>query len=111
MYILEISETCNSAALSVILPVIKNIMVIIQLIVPIILIVMSVIEVGKLTITPDDKTGLKKILNKVLAAFIIFLLPILINVVMGLVGESTEFSNCWNKTDTGISINNGNYIE
>lgn len=110
MYILDIIKYCNSPALSSFLSITKNILLFIQLIVPIILIVMSVIELTRLSINPEDKKGFRKILNKIIAAFIVFMIPILINAVMGLVGESTEFSRCWNNAGD-ISINNDNYIE
>ena len=110
MYILDVIETCNNAAFSTILPVVKSIIILIQVIVPIILIIMCVVEFTRLSINPEDKKGFRNILNKFIAAFIIFLLPFLINAIMGVVGESTEFSNCWNKTGDINIFNNNNYI-
>lgn len=96
MNILDVVSTCNSRMLSVVLPAVKNIMTIIQIVAPILLIIMSVVELARLTANPDDKKGVKKIINKILAAVIIFFIPVFINVVMGLVGENTNFSSCWN---------------
>lgn len=96
MFILDVIETCNSSSLSTVLPVVKNIMLLIQIIVPVALLVSGTIEFVKLTINPEDKKGFRKILNKVIAAIIVFAIPVLVNVVMGAVGESTEFSSCWN---------------
>lgn len=109
--ILDVVETCSSNALSTILPIVKNIMLIIQIVVPIIFIIMSVIEFTRLSVNPEDKKGFRKILNKIIAAFIVFLIPVLINMVMGLVGESTEFSNCWNNASNDTNITDGDYID
>jgi len=111
MYIIDVMTTCNSTALSTILPVVKNIMTVIQIITPIVLIIASVIEFTRLSVNPEDKKGFRKILNKVIAAFIIFLIPVLINFTMGLVGESTEFSTCWNSKSTPTEPGEAEYID
>ena len=111
MYISDVMATCNSTQLSLIIPVVKNILTLIQIMVPILLIIMSVIEFVKLSINPEDKKGLRKILNKVIAAFIIFLIPMLINMVMGLVGENTQFSTCWNNPATVVSPGESTYYD
>ena len=104
MYILDVMETCSNPALSTILPVVKMVMLLIQIVVPAALLISFVIEFTKLTINPEDKNGFRKLLNKVMAAVIVFVLPLLINVVLGAAGESTEFSDCWNKAPTTIDI-------
>ena len=105
MYILDVVSTCNSGMLSVVLPAVKNIMLIIQIVAPILLIVMATIELIRLTANPDDKKGLKNIINKFIAAAIIFFIPVFINVVMGLVGENTNFSSCWNNAADQSNVN------
>ena len=112
MYILDLIDTCKNPALSTILPIVKNIMFMIQIIVPIVLLIMFTVQFVELTINPELKDGFRKVLNKLIAAIIIFFIPILINVIMGAVGESTEFSNCWNNAASAESIWNGtSYIE
>lgn len=104
MYILDVMETCRSASLSTILPVVKTIILLIQIAVPIALVVSFTIEFFKLSINPEDKKGFRKILNKLIAAVIVFMVPVLINAIMGIVGESSEFSSCWNNAPTSIGI-------
>ena len=106
MYILDVMETCDSVTLSTILPIVKSIMLLIQIIVPIALLISFTISFVKLSINPEEKDGFRKILNKLIAAVIVFLLPMLINAIMGMVGESTQFSDCWNKAPNAISIGN-----
>ena len=96
MLILDVLDTCNDPALSSFLASVKNIMLLIQIIVPCVLVIAATVEFVRLSINPEDKKGFRNILNKVMAAIIVFLIPVLINVVMGVVGESTEFTNCWN---------------
>lgn len=108
MYILDVMETCRSASLSTVLPVVKTIILLIQIAVPIALLVSFTIEFVRLSINPEDKKGFRKLLNKLMAAVIVFMVPVLINAIMGLVGESNEFSSCWNDAPTSIGIG-GNY--
>ena len=96
MYILDVMETCNSAFLSGLLPVVKNIILLIQIIAPIALLIAFTVDFVKLSVNPEEKDAFRKLLNKIIAAVIIFMIPVLINLIMGAVGESTEFSNCWN---------------
>ena len=112
MYILDVMETCQNEALSTVLPIVKSIMGIIQIVVPIALLVSFSISFVKLSINPEEKDSFRKLLNKIIAAVIIFLLPIIINVVIGLVGETTEFSSCWNNASDTIGIfGDSRYIE
>ena len=110
MYILDVMETCNNTVLSGVLPIVKSILLLIQIIVPIALLVAFTIDFVKLSINPEEKDGFRKLLNKVIAAVIIFVIPIIINVIMGAVGESTEFSDCWNNTSSTI-IGSDTYVE
>ena len=86
-----------------------------KIVVPIVLIIMAFVELGKAVVSNDDKaikTAVSALIKKTIAAVIIFFIPILINVIMGAVGESTEFSNCWNNAASAESIWNGtSYIE
>ena len=109
MLILDLIDTCNDPALSTTLASVKNIMLLIQIIVPIALLIGATVEFAKLTINPEEKDGFRKILNKVIAALIVFIIPLLVNLIMGVVGESTQFTNCWNNA----SFDNGEaeYIE
>ena len=91
--------TCNDRALSGILYTVKNVIFIIQLAVPIMLIIWASIELFKLMMNPDEKKGIKSIINKFIAAVVVFMIPVFVNVVMGLVGESTNFSSCWKNAE------------
>ena len=96
MYILDIINTCSSPALATSLKIFKSILGIIQIIVPILLIVAITIHLVNLMSNPDDKKLINKIKNSAIAAVLIFLIPTLLNVVMGLLEDSYTLSACWN---------------
>lgn len=102
-------EGCSSPALGVTLSILKRILGLIQLFVPIILIIAGVIHLIKLMSNPEEKKSLTKVKNSVLAAIIVFIIPILMNIVMGLLDDTTTLSECWNN----IHIESGEptYVE
>lgn len=101
----EVMRTCSSGTLSNVLSIIKRLMTIIQIVVPILLLVFATISFIKLMQNPDTKNGNKKIINQFIAAIIVFFLPVIVNVTMNLLGESTDISTCWNEASEIISIN------
>ena len=64
MYILDVMDACSSPALSTILPIVKNVMLIIQILVPVSLLIAFTIQFVQMTINPELKDGFRKILNK-----------------------------------------------
>ena len=76
------------------------------MIVPIILILMATIQFVQLSINPELKDGFRRVLNKIVAAFIIFLLPVLLDAVMGLVPGNLDVSACWKTAKRTASIAN-----
>ena len=95
---------CNDASLLGILSVVKRIILLIQIIVPIILIVFGSYSFFRLTQNPDEKKGTKKVINQFIAAGIVFFLPIIVNAVMGMLGDNTNISSCWNNANDKITI-------
>ena len=78
---------------------------VLRIVVPIILVGMTVLDVSKNVINPEEKDSMKKIGNRVIAAVIVFLVPTFINIIMNLVdvalGDNTgsnhkyNISDCW----------------
>ena len=89
---------CSSASLQVFLSIVKKALNIIHIIVPILLMIAVTIHLVNLVQNPDDKKLLPKIRNSILAAAIIFFIPTLVNVVMGMVSNDYDISACWNET-------------
>ena len=95
---------CQSAMLSKILYFVKNILLIIMIISPILAIISLMILFTKSMKNPDDKKNTKKIVNAIKALIIIFMIPVFVNVVMAALGENTSISSCYkNASKTGIA--------
>ncbi len=93
---IPLAVSCNSAALAGVLSALKKIIRLIQIIGPILLIIAIALNVFKLLSNPDDKKIPKKILNSVIAAVLLFFIPMFVNLVMSLMGENFNVSACWN---------------
>ena len=92
------SSYCSSPILASTLEIVRNIMELISIIVPIVLIVGVSLGIFKLMRNPDEKNGVKQVINKVVAAVIIFMIPVLMDAVMLLLGSNTTISDCWNNS-------------
>ena len=90
-----LNSYCNETALGRILYVVKNILTAIEIITPIVLILMLSIHFTRAALNPDDKKKNKRILNSVIAMVVVFLIPVIVNVTMHIIGEKTNISECW----------------
>lgn len=96
MYLLTAMGACNDAGLAHILGIMKDVLGLIQMIGPIIAIVGIVLALIKLMINPEEKKYKNLIRNWAIALVMLFILPVIVNVVMGLFDNSFSFSACWN---------------
>lgn len=96
----DIGTCCSDFALANALNIIRKIFDLIQLIAPIILILMVMIQLAQLTFKPDQKDGLKKLYNKIFAAIFIFFMPVIVNALLLVMPESFTISTCWNEAKT-----------
>ena len=106
--ILDISS-CSDPGLGFILKIIRTIFTIIEVAAPIVLIVSLGILFTKLFANPDDKKLLKNVRNAILSCVIIFLIPLLVNLTMAILGNDYSFSECWNSSYSSKS--SSKYIE
>ena len=90
-----LEASCSSPALAVTLRALKKILTVIQIIGPILLIVALTMQITQLMANPDDKKLPKKIFNSILATLFLFFIPLLIDLVMRLMGQSFTISACW----------------
>ena len=99
MLILNCSGTlgtcCGDPGLVSIFDIVRKILELIQIIVPILLLIMASVDLFKLVKNPDEKNGLKKLLNKFDAAVIVFMVPIIVNAVFNMMPDSFSLSDCW----------------
>ena len=95
----SLGTCCKDYSIMGVLQVTKVIFDLIQFVVPIILIVAGTIQFLQLTINPELKDGFRRVLNKFMAAVIIFLLPTLVDVFLTATSENFTISACWNQID------------
>ena len=105
---------CTDYSIVGILAVTKKVFSLIQLAVPIALVVAATIQFVQLTINPELKDGFRRVLNKFIAAFIVFLLPTLMDAILTAAPDSFSVAACWKQVgsveNTSVFGNN-TYIE
>lgn len=102
MYLLEV-EACHG--LGNIILIVKFLLTIVQWVVPIILIVLGTIDLVKAVVAGKDddiKKHQQTLIKRIIAAVIVFLIPMLVTVLMGWIGNG-EWQTCWNSQSGGIS--------
>ena len=72
----DVGTCCGNYAMVSVLDISRKIINFIQLMAPIVLIGASIFQLVKMVVNPDDKKGFKKIANKLIAAVVIFFIPI-----------------------------------
>ena len=98
---------CNDPTIIPIIKVLKNVFLIIEILAPVLAIVSLSILMFRLMITPQDPSDPRKdntklknnVKNAVISLVIVFLIPVFVNVVMGILGEKFSVSSCWNNAD------------
>ena len=99
----------ESNVLSVIL-YLKEIINVIQIIIPIILIIMCAVDLGKIMLNPEDKKR-PKIFKRMVAAVAVFFIPTILNIVLDAAGQKNyTATDCWTNANTS-TINTLRAIE
>lgn len=83
MYILF--NWCSQPGVKTVFSLIKTAFTIIRWVVPIGLIIMTSLDLFNKVLDPDNKDAQKKILNRIIAAVIVFFVPTIVNLVLRLV--------------------------
>lgn len=113
MNFLEISSSCSDPAMLVILKIVSNGLELIQIIGPIVAIFSLIYTVVLLIKNPDEKKYVKRIKNSLIALVVLFFVPVIVNVVAGVLGDSTKLSDCWNNISNinTVTIGTSEYKE
>lgn len=91
-----ILDTCDD--LKAVVAIVSFILKIIQWVVPIILIILGTFDLVKaVTAGKEDeiKKGQQVLIKRVIAAVIVFLVPLLVSILMGMIGNKS-WKSCWN---------------
>lgn len=104
--LVQILDSCEG-----LLPIVqfikKGIFPIIQIGIPIILILMGTIDLGKAVMSSDDKEikgATSKLIKRAIAAVAVFFVVTIVTLLMGIfaktdIGEKNQWFNCWEEAD------------
>lgn len=86
----------------------KMVIKVLQLVVPIGLIIMGTIDMAKAVIAGDEKKmkeAQKPFIKRIIAAVIVFLIPIIVNMVLSFVTTgNSDWIDCWNSAEWNGAI-------
>ena len=83
---------------------IKQVLEILRIVVPIALIAMTSFDIAKKVINPEDKDGQKKIMYRVIAAVIVFLVPTIIKLTFRVIDWGmTGNKDSYQESESGLS--------
>ena len=95
---------CTDHGLVLIIDIARKVMGVMQIAVPIILIIWATVELMQLVMNPEEKNGVKKLINKFIAAAVVLLLPVFINITMGLIGDDFSITACWKQAKSKAEL-------
>lgn len=99
----EFGNCCSDYGIAAMLNTSKNVIDLIQMIVPIILLIFVTKDLILLMSNPEAKNGIKNIANKFLAAIIVFFIPVILSAVMNMMPQTFNIGACW-KAAKNISL-------
>ena len=91
----ELSSCCHDAGMISLVSIVRNILDIIQIVVPILLIVYLSIQLTRMVVNPDEKKNMSRIRNQILATILVFVVPIIINAVVNMMPQTFQLAACW----------------
>jgi len=89
-------NACGDYGLASILRIIQKVMGMIQIVVPIIMIFSIIFVLIRMMTSPEDKKIPRALRNAIFAGVIIIFLPMIVNLVMNMLGDSFSVTACWN---------------
>ena len=108
------SSVCTGGIASVV-SLAKMVIKVLQLVVPIGLIIMGTIDMAKAVIAGDEKKmkeAQKPFIKRIIAAVIVFLIPIIVNMVLSFVTTgNSDWIDCWNSAEWNGAIDVSNDLD
>ena len=93
-----ILSICDSAEVLKIMKIVKIVVQIIRIAVPIMLIVSSMITFAGAVASDDQQSAMKITIKRVIAAIIIFFIPLIIKVTVRLIDGNDNYSKCFDSS-------------
>lgn len=108
------TENGFCAQTAVLWQLIGNVLLIFKIVIPVILIVIGIITLGKAVISTDEKdmkNGVNSMVKKFLVAVLIFFIPNIVTTLFGIVSGFNELKSDYNVCQKCISHPKGDYCE
>jgi len=99
--------SCDNEELKTIFYFIKQILLLIQILIPVGLIIWGTIDLGKAVISGDEKAmqeNQKVLLKRVIAAILVFFMVAIVTFLMGFVGNE-QWKVCWDAAEKSEKTN------
>lgn len=106
MLLLDVEEFCATTA--PIWKLIGNVINIMKIVIPIIIVLLAIIDLGKAVMAGDDKEikeAQKMLIKRLIYGVVIFFVITIVQAVFGLVGENVASSQCWTCATKPASCN------
>ncbi len=78
-------DLCSAEGTQQAFAIVKELLKWVRLAIPVGLIALTIVDIAKKTLNPDDKDGQKKILTRIIASVIVFFIPVMVRFVLKLV--------------------------
>ena len=91
----NITTCCSSPEISYFMTIFRNLYSIIQILVPIVLICAATYRLIRLMKNPEEKNGIKNIVNAFLAAAIIYFIPMILSATLNMIPNQGQIAACW----------------
>lgn len=112
-------QVCDQIGFLRVMYIIKVFLNIARFVIPIVVIVMTMKDLFSNVLNPNDKDGVHKIIMRMVAAIIVFLVPTLISLVLSLIdyvfdnGADTDYktSNCYENANKKCISNINSYLK
>ena len=106
-----LNKYCSDFALAGILHIFQNIVNVVQIVVPIVLLISLSVQLTQMVINPEEKKNMKKLYNTFIAAVVIFFIPMLVNMTIGMIDSNSNFLKCWRDAKTiSFDVSKSKYI-
>ena len=99
----DLIGACNDYGLAVLLNVIKRFLNIIQIVGPVLAVISLVVIFVKMISNPEEKKMKNAIKNCLIALVMLFVIPMIVNLVMQLFDDKFTISACWNEAEQIVS--------
>ncbi len=107
----DVGSCCSDFALASTLDLARRIINLIQMIVPIVLLCAATYQLIRMVINPDDKKNTKRIINKIIAATVVFFIPMIFDISIGVFPEDFSLSSCWEAAQTAREISKATKVQ